>query len=855
MRFLLAIVCVVLSALIGHAQEHVDGRITDKSGKSLASVNVTLSERDRILSFYITGADGRYALIIPQEKDSLFLTVSKLGYSSKKLLIYSNTKTLDLTLEEGEIELDEIIIKPPPVRKFGDTLSYRISEFTSGSDRTIGDVIKRLPGIEVDPSGKISYQGRPINRYYIDNLNLLDGRYGLVNDNLSHYQVTGVEIFENHQPVRILDSLEFSESAAINLKLKNRVTKTAVAHYGVGGKPFVWDINLTPMVFIPKLQFLGSFQSNNVGKNIGNQLRDFFSGEMLASNSHWLSIPMLQIPSFSESKWLDNISNLGSVNVLKRVKRDLEVKLNASLFLDNQSQHGASKMSYYLTDGYFYYSEKIQNRFAKNRLVSSIDFLKNTSKNYFKNKLSVENNWNDDEGLNNRISSFYEQRNHSRDIKVTNNFHKIFNINSITYHLFSLSEYKNVSQDLSVNFVGVDTSAGPTQTLQIGEFNTHNFFEFFKKIGARNKVIFKAGSEVSLNTVESGLSGYFSDNSSNLFKWKSFKNYASVGLNFEPGNWLFSFTTPLSYNLINYDNRIENQIQKFRRVVAEPKLHIRLKNNTRTVWNAGINYHNRLTRLGDIYNGFVMTNYLNVLQKKAGFRDNHLLVGSLGFEYSQAVSMFTFNMNYNYSYRLSNLLPENIIHTDGSRTVTYSENPNTAIAHTVSTRMSKYIFPLKSRFSLSNSYSQNNTERKINNVLGHLTQNSYSSSASINMDKIKWLEVYYEARYTYLLNSSTNVNQVNQVFSLGLLGVKNTLLRFSGEQYNLSRENSRQKYLFGDILVRYTFPKIRQDIEISLTNIFNRNTFTHIRVSDYFMQETSITLRPRQILLKGRINI
>lgn len=96
---------------------------------------------------------------------------------------------------------------------------------------------------------------------------------------------------------------------------------------------------------------------------------------------------------------------------------------------------------------------------------------------------------------------------------------------------------------------------------------------------------------------------------------------------------------------------------------------------------------------------------------------------------------------------------------------------------------------------------------------------------------------------------------MNQVFSLGLLGVKNTLLRFSGEQYNLSRENSRQKYLFGDILVRYTFPKIRQDIEISLTNIFNRNTFTHIRVSDYFMQETSITLRPRQILLKGRINI
>lgn len=139
----------------------------------------------------------------------------------------------------------------PPIRKRGDTLSYSVAEFQSEGNRSIGDVLKKIPGIDVNPNGEITYQGRPINRYYVENMNLLDGRYGLVNDNLPHGKVASVQVFENHQPVRAIASLQTSERAAINIKLKNKVIKTGNFQYGLGYKPLLWNVNATPIVFMP----------------------------------------------------------------------------------------------------------------------------------------------------------------------------------------------------------------------------------------------------------------------------------------------------------------------------------------------------------------------------------------------------------------------------------------------------------------------------------------------------------------------------------------------------------------------------------------------------------------------------
>jgi hypothetical protein len=103
-----------------------------------------------------------------------------------------------------------------------------------------------MPGIEVLSDGKILYQGRPINKYYIEGLDLLEGKYNLANENLPHKEVTQVQILENHQPIKALDSLKFSDQAALNIKLKNAYTFTGQARLGSGFRPLLWEANITP---------------------------------------------------------------------------------------------------------------------------------------------------------------------------------------------------------------------------------------------------------------------------------------------------------------------------------------------------------------------------------------------------------------------------------------------------------------------------------------------------------------------------------------------------------------------------------------------------------------------------------
>ncbi len=65
------------------------------------------------------------------------------------------------------------MVKAPERRVKGDTIVYDVAAMTKAGDRNIEDVIKKIPGIQVDDSGGISYDGEPINHFYIEGLDLM----------------------------------------------------------------------------------------------------------------------------------------------------------------------------------------------------------------------------------------------------------------------------------------------------------------------------------------------------------------------------------------------------------------------------------------------------------------------------------------------------------------------------------------------------------------------------------------------------------------------------------------------------------------------------------------------------------
>ena len=109
-----------------------------------------------------------------------------------------------------------VTVLPDKIREHGDTLSYNVGSYTQQGDRVIGDVLKRMPGIEVSESGAIKFNGKSIKNFYVEDMDLLQGRYGLATNNINAADVTTVQVLQNHQPIKALQGKELSDGVAIN---------------------------------------------------------------------------------------------------------------------------------------------------------------------------------------------------------------------------------------------------------------------------------------------------------------------------------------------------------------------------------------------------------------------------------------------------------------------------------------------------------------------------------------------------------------------------------------------------------------------------------------------------------------
>ncbi|MBQ0147039.1 MAG: carboxypeptidase regulatory-like domain-containing protein [Flavobacteriaceae bacterium] len=256
------------------AQLKISGTIINEKGEPVAGASVILSpnEEDKTLVYSITKSDGKFSLEIKETVYDMYeVKVRAMNYAFTSELVNESTSDFNFTLQEKAIELKEVNIKQPAIRKKGDTIAYDVTNFKDIQDRTIADVIKKMPGIEIESSGRILYQGEPINKYYIEGMDLLGGKYALANENLSADAVDKVQILENHQPIKMLDSLVVSSKAALNIKLKNKITYSGKAEIGLGVSPVLYQANVTPMLFTKKQQMIGSYQANNRGEDVTKQ--------------------------------------------------------------------------------------------------------------------------------------------------------------------------------------------------------------------------------------------------------------------------------------------------------------------------------------------------------------------------------------------------------------------------------------------------------------------------------------------------------------------------------------------------------------------------------------------------------
>jgi len=227
------------ATLMSSAQTTVTGVVTDAdTGSPLQGASARIVDANgKIKRFANSNGDGVFRIAFPAGSDSLALHVAKMGFATAEFSVNALdfSDTLRVRLYSRAVQLREVGVRASRIRENGDTVIYNVGQFARKQDTSIGEVMNRMPGLEVDESGKVQYQGNDINKLYVEGTDLAGGKYGTITKGVAAENVKSVEVLENHQPMQVLRGLSFSDQAAVNLRLKDKVKASVMAHGTAGG--------------------------------------------------------------------------------------------------------------------------------------------------------------------------------------------------------------------------------------------------------------------------------------------------------------------------------------------------------------------------------------------------------------------------------------------------------------------------------------------------------------------------------------------------------------------------------------------------------------------------------------------
>jgi hypothetical protein len=224
-NLLLTLLACFAFSLAGAQSVKIYGIVVDSTGTPLQMANVIAYQKDKNLgAFGITNDAGKYQLLNLKKDSTYVVKVSFLGLKT----IVDTVKNIqddlmkNYVMLEDENMLDAVnIVYDMPVSIKGDTIIYNADSFTNGTERKLGDVLSKLPGVEVNEDGDIQVEGKTVERVFVDGKEFFEGDSRLATKNIPADAVGKIEVLKNYNNVGQLKGLGNDEDRiAINIRLK-----------------------------------------------------------------------------------------------------------------------------------------------------------------------------------------------------------------------------------------------------------------------------------------------------------------------------------------------------------------------------------------------------------------------------------------------------------------------------------------------------------------------------------------------------------------------------------------------------------------------------------------------------------
>ena len=841
---------------IAFAQTVVSGHVKDAGGSASEGVLVTVFNPNdtTIIGYGFTDVEGSYLVEISEKLDSVLLQIQGFNVRKQRKMIAARTQTLEWTAVEESIALKEVQVKAEKLWGSRDTLNYLVSAYTRDHDVTIGDVLKQLPGISVEDNGTIRYQGMPISKFYIENMDVLQGRYAIATNGIKAEDVATVQVLENHQHVKALQDQTLPESAALNLKLKkDRGIWSGNGTIGAGyDDSMLYTARITEMRLGKKSQNVFYYGSNNEGEG-SYMLQSHY--DMNGVLPQVLTTVVYPDESPVGRSVRNNYHEL-SANNLKKLSDDKELHFDVAMHHDARRAEGYNRISYFMPDGSVTTMEEaIASRITDNSLQMNVTYEHNASMRYVKNTTDLVGKWNNSRGdvFGHEDVSQYS---YCRTLGIHDRLAFVHRTeNGGGYEVKSDNVFSVSPQALSV------TPENSRQNVEITTLASRNDFSLLRNIRKHRLTIVPAAH---VNATYVG--------AVSRLKGKAIYEHtdgemdyiqvdAGVGPKIIYSRRDLNITANIPLSLLETQVAMDSEDARSRlKLQLAPSLNMtwKIAEDWSLIGNG--NYGLSQNSWREMYSSYVLSNYRALTRYEGGIYDTESLSASVRSTYQNIMHEFFAWAEISVSNSKSDVMYGSSIDDKGYTTMQVKKAPHQTKTLLSRLNLRKDFDWKKTDFDVTLSYQRTSSEYLRQSVVTKYNFDGYGIAGKISITPFRRLVLYYNTDWS--LNKSKTVEDISsetiEVWTNKLTAhltlIKNRLFLSStgSHQYN-SILSGDKHHFFLDANIRIKV-RNKSDLHLRATNLLNTKNYYSVENFDMMERYSEYSLLPRAIMLEYQIN-
>jgi hypothetical protein len=737
-----------------------------------------------------------------------------------------------------------------------------------------------MPGIEVKESGQIEYRGKPISKFYIENMDMLQGRYGIATNNITASDIATVQVFENHQPIKALQDIAFTDDAALNLKLKPgaKGIYTAMADLGAGmDNQFLWNSSLTAMYFSKKRQHLAAIKTNNTGTSLEQEFQSLTSEEMQLTGSI-VSIVQPSPPQINKSRYLFNQAMGGTINNLLKIKNEAEFTFNVNGFRDIDDRKSYDQTRYFIPgEDTVTIKEQMDSHSSRLNIEGGIGYKSNNDKNYLNTRLLFSGNFTESSG--NIFSNESIKQNGDYDpLKLAATIHWIRRGNnklSSGAELYSRSFYQSQPYRLDITPGMFDNALNDSlpfnavrQDLAFNSFETRNSLMFLSSAGWKSirirPIMLVSLEHQTLNTQLSGsqqgntFSELTDDSLQNELTWMRIKAGISLKLTYRKRDFNFELSTPIQVQHIMLSDKIKAEDAQQNRIIFQPQTNLRYSINTHWEVSGSWFWYNHNPNLRNLYSGYIMQNYRTLSRYQSRLSDSYGQQAAFKLSYKDIMRFLFTNIEVRYNqYRNEVMYAQEF--EGAMMKVSAVALENTGDYLSLTAHAGKGFNWKKLSVNSEASWGKGLTPQLRQDSLIDYKNQGINANITFSMALSESVQFANKSSWSQISGSTNNGEKLDPIISFIDAATINYILSnglifsFGMEYYDTRNGSRKQSFYLLDAGITYTWKRLR--FTLDYTNILNTADYIYAYYGTLSSYYSAYRIRPASVLLSMRFKL